>query len=132
MRPIIRPIRRAKVEDADTAHAVLLTGRDDIPLATNFADDVHKKWVRDQCRQRNVWLMELDGIGRTPPARLYRAAFEVRGDSPTSSVVIFPLGVSSTYPFHGVYSVRVCFNKSVLLKELDRAWGRFAANAVVP
>jgi hypothetical protein len=30
-------------------------------LAANFADDAHKKWVRDQCRQRNVWLCECAG-----------------------------------------------------------------------
>jgi GNAT superfamily N-acetyltransferase len=56
-----RIIRRATVEDAPAAHAVLLTGRDDIPLAANFADDAHRKWVRDQCRQRNVWLCECAG-----------------------------------------------------------------------
>ena len=54
-------IRRAMVNDAPAVHAVLLTGQDDIPLAANFVDDAHKKWVRDQCRQRNVWLCECAG-----------------------------------------------------------------------
>jgi GNAT superfamily N-acetyltransferase len=52
-------IRRAKVEDAKAVHAVLLTARDDIPL--NFADDKHKRWVRDECRQRRVWILECEG-----------------------------------------------------------------------
>jgi GNAT superfamily N-acetyltransferase len=51
-------IRRATIKDASAVHAVLLSGRDDIPLAANFADDAHKQWVRDQCRQHNVWLCE--------------------------------------------------------------------------
>ena len=54
-------IRQAKVKDADIVHAVLLSARDDIPLAANFADDAHKKWVRDECRRRNGWVFELDG-----------------------------------------------------------------------
>ena len=55
-------IRRAKVSDAAAVHAVLLAARDEIPLTPNFADDVYKKWVRDECRRRNGWVFELDGV----------------------------------------------------------------------
>lgn len=55
-------IRRAKVGDAEAVHAVLLTARNDIPLASNFADERHKKWVRDECRHRRVWMLERDGV----------------------------------------------------------------------
>lgn len=54
-------IRRAKVQDAEAVHAVLLTARDDIPLSPNFADDKYKKWVRDECRRRSAWILERDG-----------------------------------------------------------------------
>jgi GNAT superfamily N-acetyltransferase len=53
-------IRRAMVKDAAAVHAVLLTARDDIPLASNFADDAHKTWVRHECRHRRVWIFERD------------------------------------------------------------------------
>ena len=55
-------IRRAKVSDAAAVHAVLLAARDEIPLTPNFADDAYKKWVRDECRRRNGWVFELDGV----------------------------------------------------------------------
>ena len=51
-------IRRARVKDAPSVHAVMLTARDDIPLADNFAEDVHKKKVRDLCRDKRVWIDE--------------------------------------------------------------------------
>jgi ribosomal protein S18 acetylase RimI-like enzyme len=54
-------IRRAKVGDAETVHAVLLAAREEIPLARNFADDAYKKWVRDKCRDRRVWVFERNG-----------------------------------------------------------------------
>jgi GNAT superfamily N-acetyltransferase len=54
-------IRRAKVKDAEAVHAVLLAAREEIPLTRNFADDAYKKWVRDKCRDRRVWIFERDG-----------------------------------------------------------------------
>ncbi|MGO9419377.1 GNAT family N-acetyltransferase [Roseiarcus sp.] len=54
-------IRRAKVKDAETVHAVLLAAREEIPLTRNFADDAYKNWVRDKCRDRRVWIFESDG-----------------------------------------------------------------------
>ncbi|HEX4105084.1 MAG TPA: GNAT family N-acetyltransferase [Rhizomicrobium sp.] len=47
------------VADAATAHAVLWAGRDEIPLASNFDNDTRRDWVRDQCRNREVWLAKI-------------------------------------------------------------------------
>lgn len=55
-------IRRAKVEDAKIAHKLLLLGRDDIPLTANFEREAYVGWVRDQCRKRNVWMLEHTGV----------------------------------------------------------------------
>ena len=56
-----RMIRRARVKDAPGVHAALLAARDDIPLTTNFADEAHQAWVREECRRQHVWLDECDG-----------------------------------------------------------------------
>jgi ribosomal protein S18 acetylase RimI-like enzyme len=54
-------IRRALVADAPTAHAVLLSAKEAIPLADNFADDRHKECVRERCGKKKVWLAEMGG-----------------------------------------------------------------------
>lgn len=54
-------IRYARVRDAAAVHAVLLTAKDDIPLAANFADQAHQNWVRDECKNRRVWIDERAG-----------------------------------------------------------------------
>ena len=54
-------VRRALVGDALSAHTVLLTAKDEIPLAPNFTSADHQKWVRDWCRERQVWLAHVDG-----------------------------------------------------------------------
>jgi N-acetylglutamate synthase-like GNAT family acetyltransferase len=54
-------IRRAKVKDAEAVHAVLRTARGEIPLSRDFAGDAYKKWVRNECRYRRVWIFERDG-----------------------------------------------------------------------
>jgi hypothetical protein len=38
-------IRLARVAEARSFHAALLTGSADIPLAKNFADEAHQDWV---------------------------------------------------------------------------------------
>jgi ribosomal protein S18 acetylase RimI-like enzyme len=55
-------IKRARVKDAPAVHALLLAARDDIPLASNFADQAHQDWVRQQCRAQYVWLDEWRGV----------------------------------------------------------------------
>jgi ribosomal protein S18 acetylase RimI-like enzyme len=55
-------IRRAKVADANAVHTVMLTGQDAIPLAKNFADAEHQDWVREQCRDRRVWVFQRDTV----------------------------------------------------------------------
>jgi ribosomal protein S18 acetylase RimI-like enzyme len=55
-------IRRAKVADAAIVHAILWEARSEIPLKPNFADDEARKWVRDQCAHKRVWLFERDRV----------------------------------------------------------------------
>ena len=54
-------IRRAKVKDAKAVHAVLWAAHEEIPLSPDFVDDAYKKWVRDECRDRRIWIFECDG-----------------------------------------------------------------------
>lgn len=56
-------IRRAVVKDANAVHAVLLTACDDIPLASNFADDAHKTWIFERDADvAGVMVMAVDEI----------------------------------------------------------------------
>ena len=54
-------IRRARVADAPAVHATLLAVSDEIPLAANFADEAHQRWVRDECRHQRVWVDDRSG-----------------------------------------------------------------------
>lgn len=54
-------IRRATVKDAEAVHALLWAAKDEIPLRDHFNNDNYRAWVRDQCRDRNVWVMEHEG-----------------------------------------------------------------------
>ena len=54
-------IRLALVADAANVHAILLSAKDDIPLRCPFETDHYKKWVRDQCRDKAVWIAEIGG-----------------------------------------------------------------------
>lgn len=57
--PII--IRRARVHDADAVHAVLLSGKNDIPLTEKFDSQPYREWVRGECRRQSVWIAERNG-----------------------------------------------------------------------
>src|SRR4051812_10556799 len=51
-------IRLAEMVDAPSVHALLWEARAEIPLADNFDDAAHKKWVVDECRSRRVWVVD--------------------------------------------------------------------------
>jgi ribosomal protein S18 acetylase RimI-like enzyme len=53
-------IRRALVADAPDVYAVLMAAKKDIPLVA-FDDDKGRGLVRDKCRDRKVWVAEIDG-----------------------------------------------------------------------
>jgi hypothetical protein len=49
------------VKDTDAVRALLWTAKDEIPLSPNFIDDSYRAWVREECRRRNVWIVEREG-----------------------------------------------------------------------
>jgi ribosomal protein S18 acetylase RimI-like enzyme len=104
-------IRRAKLKDADAVHAVLLTARDEIPLAPNFADDAHKTWVRNECRERRVWVFERD---------MQLAAVMVMAIMPLEE--IFYLATVPTYRKQGVA-------EALVRDALARLWKKYRVTA---
>jgi ribosomal protein S18 acetylase RimI-like enzyme len=54
-------IRRALVADAAAVHGLLWSAKDDIPLKETFRSDAYIRWMRDECRKKNVWVDDHDG-----------------------------------------------------------------------
>ena len=53
--------RFAHVREAAAVHAVLWAARDDIPItATGFNSERYLEWVRNECRQKLFWVIEID------------------------------------------------------------------------
>lgn len=94
-------IRQARVRDSIAVHAVLLTAKDEIPLAGNFADQAHQKWVRDQCRKRSVWIDEREGAAAGVLVLHVREMFHLvtdpafRGQGVASGLIDHAIGVVS-------------------------------------
>jgi GNAT superfamily N-acetyltransferase len=60
MSAIIKP-RLAHVGEAAAVHAALWAARDDIPItATDFNSERYLEWVRNECRQKFFWVIEMD------------------------------------------------------------------------
>lgn len=53
-------LRLAQSADAPTVHAILWAAKAEIPLADNFADAEHQRWVHEQCSSGAVWVLEQD------------------------------------------------------------------------
>jgi ribosomal protein S18 acetylase RimI-like enzyme len=54
-------IRRAFVREADEVYAAFLTANDAVPFAPEFDRKKYRQWVRELCRQREVWIAEIAG-----------------------------------------------------------------------
>lgn len=54
-------IRRAFVREADAVYAVFLTAKDTISFFPEIDREKYRQWVRELCRQREVWIAEIAG-----------------------------------------------------------------------
>jgi hypothetical protein len=54
-------MRLARAADVLAVHELLWSAKAEIPLADNFVDAAHKKWVREQCGVGRVWVFEQEG-----------------------------------------------------------------------
>jgi len=57
-------VRLANHDEAAAVHKILSSAKHEIPLVDNFDDEKYVDWVRRQCVDQVVWIME----GITEPA----------------------------------------------------------------
>lgn len=92
------PIRRfARVREAAAIHALLWTAREDIPLRDTFILPDRIEWVRNECRRRQFWVIEIDG--------------EIAGLMRLDANGVFYLVTAEAYRRRGVATMLIAYAK---------------------
>jgi GNAT superfamily N-acetyltransferase len=90
-------LRFARVCEAAAIHALLWTARNDIPLRDTFILADRIEWVRNECRRKRFWVIEIDG--------------EIAGAMRLDANEIFYLVTADAYRRRGVAAMLIAYAK---------------------